>query len=102
MDLLLKRYASPFSFINGMIQTGRFEEFVDEFIAQINRETEFENHEKEMRFYWEAWLHKVFDKDFNVYMDEIRTNERNKNMSEETIETTVQKSMDILNNFNPE
>ena len=102
MDLLHKRYASPCFFLDGMLQSGRFEEFVDEFIRTVNSEIEFENHEKEMRFHWECWLHKIFDKDFKDYMAEIKNDEEHKNMSERTIETTVQYSMNILNQFNPE
>lgn len=102
MDLLFKRYASPFLFMGGMILAGRFEEFVDDFVLTINRETEHENQEKEMRFHWECWLHRIFDKSFKEYMDEIKTNEEHQNMSQRTIETTYQHSMDILNKFNPE
>lgn len=102
MDLLSKRYASPCFFLNGMIQSGNFDEFVDDFIKTINEETEFETREKEMRFHWEFFLQRVFDKSFKEYMDEIKNNEAHQNMSEGTIETTVQHSMDILNNFNPE
>ena len=102
MDLLSKRYANPCFFLEGMIQTVRFSEFVEDFIQTINRETEFENQEKEMQLHFECWLHRIFDKSFKAYMDEIKTSEEHKNLTKETLETTIQNSMDILNNFNPE
>ena len=102
MDLLYQRYASPFSFIEGMILTGRFSEFVTDFIHTTNQETEDKNKEKEMQFHWELWLHRIFDKGFKDYMDEIKNTQNDQKMSDGTIETTIQNSMNILNNFNPE
>ena len=95
MDLLAKRYASPCFFTNGFIQTGRFAEFVDEFAETVTKE---ENDRKN----WEFFLHKVFDGSYAEFIEEMKINERHQTMSERTIETTVQHSMDILNGFNPE
>jgi hypothetical protein len=36
------------------------------------------------------------------YEEEIENNKNNRKMTERTIETTIQHSMNILNNFNPE
>lgn len=94
MDLLFKRYADPFSFINGMILTGRFHEFV---VSMWNTETKEQND----REIWEFYLHRVLDKSFDDFKEELRINAENRNMSERTIETTVQHSMNILQNFNP-
>ena len=77
-----------------MIQTGRLDEFVDDFIVTVRKE-------KEEQVNWEFYLHKVFDGSFSDFVDEIENNKKNQNMSERTIETTIQHSMDILNNFNP-
>ena len=95
MDLLFKRYASPFLFINGMIQTGRFCEFVYSFTKTINAEKEEETS-------WEFFLHRVFEGSYADFKEMLRNNKNNKNLSERTIETTVQHSMKILNNFNPD
>ena len=102
MDLLSKRYANPCFFLDGMIQSGRFCEFVDDFAKAINTDFEIERKEKEWRLHWECWLHKIFDKDFKDYLAEIKNREKHQNMTDRTLETTVQHSMDILNNFNPE
>ena len=95
MDLLFKRYASPFSFVDGMIQTGRFYEFVIDFIKTTNQEME-------EKYDWEFFIHKVFDKSYQEFKEEIKINKENQKMSEQYIETTIQHSMNILNNFNPE
>ena len=95
MDLLYQRYASPFSFLDGIIQSGRFYDFVVYFDRTIAKE-------KEEKTLWEYYLHRVYDKSFEAWKEEMRNDLKNKNMSERTIETTVQDSVNILNNFNPE
>lgn len=95
MDLLFKRYASPFLFMDGMIQTGRFDDFVIEFVKTINEE-------KEEKTQWDFYLHKVVEGTFKDFKDEIEINRQNQQLSQRTIETTVNHSLDILNRFNPE
>jgi len=94
MDLLFKRYASPFLFVDSMIQTCQFSEFVDEFVHTINSENE-----EQMN--WEFFLHKVNEGSFRDFVDEMKQDKENKEMTANDIEATVQQSMDILNNFNP-
>lgn len=81
--------------MDGMIQNGRFDEFVIGFIKTINQELE-------EKAEWEFFLHKVYDKSYKEFKEEIKTNQQNQEMSEENIEATIQHSMDIMNNFNPE
>ena len=95
MDLLSKRYASPCFVLNGIIQTGRLLELVDE-IMTITEE------EKEEKVNWEFFLHKVFEGSFNDFLEAQKNNRQNQNLSQRTIETTIKHSMNILNNFNPE
>lgn len=95
MDLLSQRYANPCFFMDGMIKTGRFSEFVFDLVKTINEE-------KEDKSAWEFYLHRVFEGSFEEFKQEIKTNKANSNLSKRTIETTVQHSMNILNNFNPE
>ena len=94
MDLLSSRYANPCFFMDGMIQTGRFSEFVDEFIKTNNRE-------KEDKFDWEFFLHKVQDMTFKEFKDHIKINSETQNMSAKNIETTINDSLNILGNFTP-
>ena len=95
MDLVSQRYSDPYFFMDGMIQTGRFHEFVSSFMKTVNKE-------KEDQLDWEFFLHKVYDKTFSEFKEEISTNKENQNMPVGTIEATVKDSLSILNNFTPE
>ncbi len=95
MDLLSQRYANPCFFMNGMIQSGRFSEFVDDFCKTTKEERELQRD-------WEYFLHKVWKGSFAEFRKEIEDNKNNQNLSERTIETTIQHSKSILDNFNPE
>ena len=95
MDLLYQRYASPFSFINGMIQTGRFDEFVSDLWNTAHKEKD-----EEVR--WQYFLHKVFEGSFEEFTEGLKQNSEHHHLSERTIETTMKHSMSILQNFNPE
>ena len=81
--------------MGGMIQTGRFSEFVESFVKTINDE-------KEDEFQWEYFLHKVWEGSFSDFLEEIKINKQNQNLTKGTIETTIQYSMKILNNFTPD
>lgn len=91
MDLLFKRYADPFSLLNGYIQTSRFCEFFNAFIEQKAEDDR-----------WEFFLHKVWDKTYPEFCKALQTSQDLQGMSDNDIETTVKKSMDILGNFKPE
>lgn len=94
MDLLFKRYANPFPFMDGMIRTGRFREFVVDFLKTVGKE-------REDQLDWEFFLHKVWEGSFKDFKEDIETNKRNSAMSEQTMETTIKESMKILKKFNP-
>ena len=95
MDLLFKRYASPFLFIDGMIQTGRFTEFVENFVDTNNKE-------KQEKALWEYYLFREWERSFNDFKESVENDRKNAAQSVYDIETTVQNSMNILQNFNPE
>lgn len=95
MDRLFARYADPFSFINGMIKAGRFCEFVESFWVTVQKEREEETN-------WQYFLHREFERSYNDFKEELKNNAENQNMSARTVETTINHSMNILNNFNPE
>ena len=94
MDLLFKRYASPFLFMGEMIRSVRFDEFVTEFVKTINSE----NEEKTS---WEFYLHKVQDGSYQDFVDEMKNDKENQKMTDEVKESIVQNALNILNNFNP-
>ena len=91
MDLLFKRYADPFSLLTGYIQTSRFCEFINTFCGQKIEDDR-----------WEYFLHKVWDKSYTEFCEFLQVSQDLQEMSEDDIEATVKKSMNILGNFNPE
>lgn len=90
MDLLFKKYASPFSLLTPYIQTSRFCEFIKAFCDQHIEDTR-----------WEYFLHKVWDKSYAEFSEGLQVTQAQQAMSDAEIEATVKKSMDILGNFNP-
>lgn len=95
MDLLFKRYASPFLFIDGMIQAGQFSDFVTNFIEVINRE-------KEEEVNWQFFLHKVFEGSYSDFRKKMREEKADRNLSEASLEAIAKHSMNILGSFNPD
>ena len=91
MDLLFKRYADPFSLIDGYIQTGRFCDFIHAFCERQNEDDR-----------WEYFLHKVWDKSYTDFLKALQVTDDLKAMSDEDLEATVKKSMKILGNFVPQ
>lgn len=64
MDMLFKRYACPFPMLDETIASCRLHEFICHLISTINQE----NKEKVQ---WDFYLHKVFDKSYEKYLESI-------------------------------
>lgn len=97
MDLLSKRYASPFSLLDNLIQAEQFNEWVTYF---LNKQVQ-EDDDKKM---WEFFLHKVFNKSFNEWKTEATTGQSGGAvgvMDEAKKEKIIESSEAILNGFNP-
>ena len=90
MDLLFKRYADPFSLLNGYIQTARFTEFIEVLCEQKQEDDR-----------WEFYLHRVWHQTYTDYCESLDNFQGEQAMSEDDLEATVKKSMNILGNFNP-
>lgn len=88
MDLVFKRYSSPYLFLDQLIENNIFSSFIDEFVEIQNND-----------MMWEFFLHKVYDKSFEEFKNEFKSSEE---PTETNVKTTVQKSFDMLNNFVPE
>lgn len=92
MDLLFKRYASPFVLLDNLILIGSSSSFIDDLINLTNKE-------KEEQVQWEFFLHKVFDKSWKEFCDEVNQPIDDKEIN---LGATLLKSKNILNNFTPE
>lgn len=94
MDLLFKRYASPFSFVNEMIKTRRFERFVIDFVKTVVKERD-EQHN------WEFFLHKIWSGTYQDFIDDIETTKSNLHMTKERERELIEHSNYIMDNFKP-
>lgn len=88
MDLLFKRYASPFVLLDCLIMTNSLNSFIDEFFDFVR-----ENNE------WEFFLHKVYDKSWNEFSDDVKQFDNSEPID---LGATLTKSKNMLNNFTPE
>lgn len=92
MDLLFKRYASPFVLLDNLIFTNSTSDFISNLIKTINEEQE----KKEL---WDFFLHKVYDKSWKEFVDEINISKEQKEVD---LGATLTKSKNMLKNFTPE
>ncbi len=95
MDLLAKRYASPFTVLEEMVRAGRLYEFV----MEINAITSEENYEARL---WDVWLHKIFNKEWSEWREEVRNRNEEHSLTELDLEATITASHELLNKFNPD
>ena len=92
MDLLFSRYASPFVLLDSLILTNSTSEFISDMFKFINEE-------QEEKTQWEFFLHKVYDKTWKEFIDEIKTSNEQKEID---LGATLNKSKNMLKNFTPE
>ena len=91
MDLLFKRYASPFLLVDQMILTGNFTEFVAK-VVELDADERL----------WQFFLHKVDEeKSFNDWKASVVGQQVETQMSDDEIKATVQSSFSILNGYEP-
>ena len=88
MDLLFKRYASPFVLLDNLIITNSLNNFISDFIDFVNQDKE-----------WEFFLHKIYDQTWDEFSDSIKQSDDNEPID---LGATLIKSKNILNNFTPE
>ena len=92
MDLLFKRYASPFILLDNLIATTSLRDFIDDFYKFINKEKQEESN-------WQFFLHRVFDKSWKDFCEEIDSTNKAEKID---LAATLVKSKNMLNNFTPE
>ena len=91
MDLLFVRYASPFLLIDQLILTNGLDKFIDDLFK-------FMGEEKQEQTKWEFFLHKIYDKSWKEFCNEIEVSNVENNVD---IGETLIKSKNILTNFTP-
>lgn len=97
MDLVYKRYSNPMELIDNMISLSNFSEFISELADNVSDEK-----------LYDIWKSKVYDKSFADFKNEMMAKwkkntgiETSEIMTDEEMETTINDSYEILNNFNP-
>ena len=89
MDLLFKRYASPFLLLDEMAKTEQLTEFIRTVINKENEDLQ-----------WEVWLHKVWDMGFEEYKRKVyENNKQNFAMTTTEVNKQIEKSRAILKGF---
>lgn len=94
MDLVFKRYSSPF-FLDYSIENGKLSELVDTLLKKQDEEK-----------MWEMYLATLpyNNKSFNEWKQETLgagTKRKKQKMSKKEIDATIKKSQDILRGFKP-
>lgn len=93
MDLLHKRYASPFSFIDTLIENSGFYDFAKYLMNKVEEE-------KAESMEWDFYLHKVYGKSFADWKQEAQNQAtQSEAMTEAKKEEIVSRSNAILNGF---
>lgn len=89
LDLLFSKYASPFIFIDTMIQLGKLDEAIRNLLDEQN----------ENRL-WDLYLRVLPKKSFNDWKKDLVKNETSE-LNENEIMAQVEESQNILNSFKP-
>ena len=76
--------------MDGCIATARFSDFID----MVSQQQMEDNR-------WEFFLHKVWDKSYEECRSEMQVSQDLQRMSDDAMEATVERSMQILGNFVP-
>lgn len=88
MDLLFKRYANPYLFLNEVIEQNRLVEFIYSF-AEVKREDEL----------IDIWLHKIQNKTFSEFKNSVIKSTTK--INGQNLKAIISKSNDMLNGFIP-
>ncbi|MDO4377982.1 MAG: hypothetical protein Q4C64_02365 [Erysipelotrichia bacterium] len=92
MDLLYHRYASPFNYLQGLMDSGNL-------LIGINYLFEQENERK----LWDLYLHSYPSESFEKWKKKVMTNvDRPKELSQKEITIEINKSSEILKSFSVE
>ena len=97
MDLLFKRYASPFLLLDTYIESNELFEFIETIYEREEEEKLWEIHLSTLAIN----LYAGKAQSFNDFLKSSKSPKSNR-MTKEEIEVTLKDSMDILNSFKPE
>ena len=108
MDLLYSRYSNPLEFMRLYIENGRFGEFVENIISMDNKRKQEEAENENERKFWELYVHSQSDKSYKDWKAEVIRNSNEKakpdtlSMTDDQVDSEIEKTRNILKNFNPQ
>lgn len=92
MDLLFKRYASPFLLLDSMIKNNEFNGFIDDFIEQVNKDK-----------IYDIWKHKVFDKEYIDFEKECFEQMKRETINQDIdVKDILNKSLGVMDMITPQ
>lgn len=91
MDLIFKRYSSPFFIINEMIAQGQFNDYIDKLYDIYNEEK-----------IYDIWLHKIYGQTYEAYRDSLNIRKNSEPRQDKVnVDAVVKSSFDVLNEIKP-
>lgn len=87
MDLIFKRYSSPFFLIDMFITNCQFYEFINTLIDTVNEEK-----------IYELWLHKVYTLEYNDFRAQFNIDDNSEAFN---VVDVVKTSMSVLEDIQP-
>lgn len=100
MDLIFKRYANPYLFLDKLIENNELSEGIDVILEQVVEEKDYElylsmNPLNEKSYY--EWRQEMYSSINKV----VSSNQISKKDVNNYVKTELEKSQNILNNFKP-
>lgn len=89
MDLLFKRYASPFLLFDELIVNNQSFDFIQDLLNEIQEES-----------YYKLWLYKGLDKDYGEFKEIIRPKEH-KSINID-VKGAIQNALDVMDELKPQ
>lgn len=95
MDLLAKRYASPFLILDEFIRLQQLHEFVVEIVTIIGEDDRYQKR-------WDFWVNRVYNMSFEDFIQACENPApQAQEMTHQEIGNIINDSMKMLEGFNP-
>jgi hypothetical protein len=90
MDLIFKRYSSPFLLLDTLIVNNQFNGFINDFIDMYNEDK-----------IYELWLHRGYGKSYKDFRSKINLEPKEVNTTPVDVDKILKDSMSVLEDIQP-